>query len=108
MIRVMHERCHFEASETDRYGDKVWVRKASNVPCEMVPQSSAEKNVEGVALTTADYLFVTRSTIIPANQTTWRIVWRGRHWSVIGFLEDHHLRGRLQHREGVVKSIPVS
>lgn len=102
MIRVLRERCHLEASEKDRLGDLTWVRKASNVPCEMIPQSSAEKNDRGIAVTT-DYLWVTRTTIIPSTQTNWRIIWRGRTWIVQGFLEDHYLHGRLQHREGVVR-----
>lgn len=105
MIRVMHERCRLEASEKDRLGDLKWVVKASNVPCEMVPQSSSEKNDRGVSITTEEYLFVTRSTVIPSTQTNWRIVWRGKTFSVVGFLEDHYLRGRLQHREGVVKRV---
>lgn len=103
MIRVLRERCDLEQqSEPNRYGETEWVVKASGVPCEMIAQSSAEKNDRGVAVTT-DYLWVTRTTIIPSTQTNWRIIWRGRTWTVQGFLEDHYLHGRLQHREGVVR-----
>lgn len=104
MIRVMHERCDLEASEVDRFGDTTWVLKASNVPCEMVPLDSSEQTQRGVAVTTT-YQWVTRSTLIPNVQTNWRIIWRGRDFNVVGHVEDYYLRGRLQHRQAVVKFI---
>lgn len=103
MNRVLRERCSIQQSSKNGVGDTVWTTRASNVPCEMVPQNSAEKNDRGVAVTT-DYLWVTRSTVIPSTQTTWRIVWRGRNFNVQGHVEDHYLRGRLEHREAVVRA----
>lgn len=102
MIRVLHERCKLESSSKNSVGDVIWTTRATNVPCEMVPQSSVEKNDRGIAVTT-DYLWVTRSTVIPSTQTNWRVVWRGRNFTVQGHVEDHYSRGRLQHREAVVR-----
>ena len=73
---ILHERCELQVSVADRYGALTWTTKAVGVPCEMVPQSSSEKNDRGVTVTTT-YLFLTRSTVIPSTQTNWRILWRG-------------------------------
>ncbi len=103
---IRRERCLIESSTKNSYGDLVWTVRGINVPCEMVPISSAERNQQGVLITTT-YLFVTRSTIIPADQSNWRITWRGRAFSITGTIEQHYLRGRLHHRECVVTRITV-
>lgn len=105
MIRILHERCNLESSTKNSSGDTIWTAQATNVPCEMTALSSAEKSDRGVTVTT-DYLWVTRSTVIPSTSTTWRIVWRGRTFAVQGHVEDHYSRGRLQHREAVVRKSP--
>lgn len=104
MITVLHERCDLQKSAKDRYGTFVWTTQATAVPCEMTPLSSAEKNDRGVIVTT-DYLWHTMSGVIPPNSTDWRIVWRGRFFNVQGNVESHYYRGRLQHREAVVRLV---
>lgn len=101
---ILRERCLIESSVKNTYGDLIWTVRGSNVPCAMVPVSSVERNMQGVIITTT-YLFATRSKIIPADQSNWRITWRGRVWSLTGTMEEHYLRGRLQHRECVVTRV---
>ncbi|WP_281711775.1 hypothetical protein [Dermacoccus nishinomiyaensis] len=106
MIRVLHERCALYSQVRDRRGDMVWTVMASGVPCEMVPLSSREQAERGLAPTT-EYLFVTRSQVLPTRASSWAVAWRGRTWQLKGNLEDHYVRGRLHHREGVVGQTPV-
>lgn len=93
---ILRERCD------------IWenvAKVATAVPCEMQPVSSTEKEVRGTQAEQT-YLFITKDRTIPfAAGAEFYVIWAGQVWNVKGNLADVKVRGRLHHREGIIKFV---